>query len=352
MIDRILGGLFIGAYSDLSTEKLDELKITHLVCCFKGGIGEEFSKYEAKQIPIDDDENTDVLCWLDESNAFINNALFGEEVVRRGLKAPHKTNVLILCQAGESRSVTILAAYLMKKYKLNAEQALHAIKRKRSTASPNPGFRDQLELYFATGCIVDREEVFYRQWLFKHGLLDVSATSVQFASEDEEIEDYYEGEYEYGNENESDSERAESNSNNKGNQLRCRRCRHIVADSSHFLTHSPPDEESKQSKFVRKVPNSRRIISSEEASSTCSHHFVDPIDWMKPELSKSLLEGKLSCPNPKCETKIGGYNWQGSRCSCGKWMVPAVYLQGARVDLVGDLELSIKVDNTEAETSN
>lgn len=62
----------------------------------------------------------------------------------------------------------------------------------------------------------------------------------------------------------------------------------------------------------------------------CSHHFLDPVVWMRPELEKGQLAGKLECP--KCSSKIGSYAWQGMKCSCGSWIVPAISLARGRVD--------------------
>jgi dual specificity phosphatase 12 len=64
----------------------------------------------------------------------------------------------------------------------------------------------------------------------------------------------------------------------------------------------------------------------------CTHHFLHPLSWMRPALEQGLLEGRLECPNPKCQAKIGSYAWQGNKCSCGIWICPAFSLQKARVD--------------------
>lgn len=61
---------------------------------------------------------------------------------------------------------------------------------------------------------------------------------------------------------------------------------------------------------------------------------MEPLDWMKDELEKTEIEGRFNCPNDKCGAKIGGYDWRGSRCSCGKWVIPGIHLQIARVDEV------------------
>lgn len=62
----------------------------------------------------------------------------------------------------------------------------------------------------------------------------------------------------------------------------------------------------------------------------CSHYFLDPLSWMRPELEQGKLDGRLECP--KCSTNVGKYAWQGMRCSCGEWIVPAISLAKARID--------------------
>lgn len=53
---------------------------------------------------------------------------------------------------------------------------------------------------------------------------------------------------------------------------------------------------------------------------------------MRPALEQGLLNGRLECPNQKCQAQIGRYAWQGMRCSCGVWVCPAFSLQKGRVD--------------------
>ena len=51
---------------------------------------------------------------------------------------------------GKSRSVTLVIAYIMKKYKMGFKEAFHFVKRKRREASPNEGFVFQLGKYEET----------------------------------------------------------------------------------------------------------------------------------------------------------------------------------------------------------
>ena len=62
----------------------------------------------------------------------------------------------------------------------------------------------------------------------------------------------------------------------------------------------------------------------------CMQYYVEPIEWMRDELEKGALDGKLNCP--KCKAKLGSYKWQGSKCSCGKWCTPAIELTRSKVD--------------------
>ena len=43
-------------------------------------------------------------------------------------------------------------------------------------------------------------------------------------------------------------------------------------------------------------------------------------------------EGKLCCP--KCDAKVGHFNWVGIRCGCGAWVAPAEDVQSAKVDVM------------------
>ena len=53
---------------------------------------------------------------------------------------------------------------------------------------------------------------------------------------------------------------------------------------------------------------------------------------MQSTIDDGELEGKLECP--KCFSKVGGYTWQGMRCSCGIWVTPCFSLGKSKVDEV------------------
>lgn len=55
--------------------------------------------------------------------------------------------VFIHCNAGISRSPTIIVAYVMKYLKISFEDAFNLVKETRSTINPNAGFISQLKVY-------------------------------------------------------------------------------------------------------------------------------------------------------------------------------------------------------------
>lgn len=56
--------------------------------------------------------------------------------------------VLVHCMAGISRSVSVIAYYLMKKYSLTSYDAIEYLKSRRCIANPNSYFRYQLNICY------------------------------------------------------------------------------------------------------------------------------------------------------------------------------------------------------------
>jgi dual specificity phosphatase 12 len=86
-------------------------------------------------IPMDDDEDGDIIRFFSASNTAIEFALAaGKEV-------------LIHCAAGVSRSATLAIAYLMWKQDIDHKAAHKLVVAKRPFINPNDAFCAQLELY-------------------------------------------------------------------------------------------------------------------------------------------------------------------------------------------------------------
>ena len=56
-------------------------------------------------------------------------------------------NVVVHCQAGVSRSVSLVMAYLIRKQRLSYEEAFSQVQAKRAVANPNKGFVKQLRKF-------------------------------------------------------------------------------------------------------------------------------------------------------------------------------------------------------------
>ncbi|KAL3295026.1 dual specificity phosphatase [Colletotrichum asianum] len=238
--------------------------------------------------------------------------------------------VYVHCAMGKSRSVSVVVAYLLWKHpgrfgrskasteaaqkaslskmdektaagvKQRAKEAVEAavkwVRNTREIAEPNPGFIAQLEMWWAMGCPADVEgHPIYQRWAFQREI-DESVAAGQAPSrlrfEDEEVKEDGEGE---------------------GKKLRCKKCRRTLATPRFVLEHEPQQGQ---------------------AQGECGHLFVEPLSWMREELEKGALEGRLCCPNGKCGAAVGRYSWKGFRCSCGGWVAPGFSLQRARVDEV------------------
>jgi dual specificity phosphatase 12 len=104
------------------------------------------------QIAVDDTETTNIIEHFVPCSNFIAKARV------------QGAGVLVHCQAGMSRSATLVAAYLMKEMGLNVEQALQKIRRARSQIQPSEFFLLQLELFERCDCEWDPVKVSWSLW--------------------------------------------------------------------------------------------------------------------------------------------------------------------------------------------
>lgn len=91
---------------------------------------------------------------------------FIDAAVKKGGK------VLIHCQAGISRSSTVLCAYLMRSQGLTRDKAFKMIKSVRKHVRPNDGFWDQLEVYEKCNYEPCKGKPEYDAWERRHYNLD------------------------------------------------------------------------------------------------------------------------------------------------------------------------------------
>ncbi|KAK7218233.1 hypothetical protein V2G26_006236 [Clonostachys chloroleuca] len=343
-----VGGLWAMRRSD----SLAERRITHVLsmvaidpATLKNFKDEPWSQYgreiEHLSIDIDDTEDANLLLELPRAVRFISQALgsSSEDLGAQGEAAASQDHgeglgaepsgkgssgaVFVHCAAGKSRSVSAVVAYLLWRFpgrfdsslppnqsetpqtqtrRETAAKAVDAavgwIQRTRPMAEPNEGFMKQLQLWWKMGCPIEGDietHPIYQRWAYdrevqEHLAVGQAPTRLRF-------EDEIDG-----------SERIVAG--NPGLSLRCKKCRRSLATAPFIIDHQK----------------------AEQTTAQCQHHFIEPLSWMRDELEKGTLNGRLLCPNTRCGAGVGRYDWKGFKCSCGGWVTPAFSLQRGRVD--------------------
>lgn len=111
--------------------------ITHIVSITQFGDAAKFYPDEFVYHVVD---------LQDEPDADIRSTLAdGVEFIRRAIDGGHR--VLVHCNQGRSRSVTMAAAFLATHRGMTPGEALVFIRSKRAEACPNPGFVGQLHAF-------------------------------------------------------------------------------------------------------------------------------------------------------------------------------------------------------------
>jgi len=114
----------------------------------------------------------------------------------------------------------------------------------------------------------------------------------------------------------------------------CKMCRTKLFANCHL--EDPPHPIGKHGFSSRKQKGSNHRGGGSSSDPCHSYFLASALDWMA-DISSSV-EGKLNCP--KCNAKLGLYNWTGSQCSCGTWVVPAIQIQKGRVDVMHPFPLN------------
>lgn len=134
--NKIIEGIYLGGidsvYDKDELKKLGIKNIISVIAGFEAPYPEDFNYVVLNAL---DTVNTDLKEFFSMTNDFIDDSLDNDE------------KVLIHCMAGRSRSVTILAAYIIKITGMDVETTLDTIKAKRNIIEPNEYFVKQLEEY-------------------------------------------------------------------------------------------------------------------------------------------------------------------------------------------------------------
>ncbi|KAL4785742.1 protein-tyrosine phosphatase-like protein [Aspergillus varians] len=289
-----IGGLF----SLKNKAALSKANITHVVSVIRlQPTDDTFVAYQHHQIGVDDIDDENLLEHFPSAIKFIQS----------GLDAGG--SVLIHCAMGKSRSATVCIAYLLNRQRdaLTPRSALAILRESRPLCEPNQGFMEQLNLYHQMKCPEDvTSHPLYSRWLYRREVQESLACGRAPEMQSVLFED------------EQPQQREDPTS--QLTEIKCRKCRRKLAIVPFVVPHG-----------VHGDP--KAAINSE-----CAHIFLNPLTWMRPSLFPNTpedapLSGRLTCPNTSCGSNIGKFAWQGSRCSCGDWVIPAIGLARARVDI-------------------
>jgi len=237
------------------------------------------------------------------------------------------------------------------------DSALALIRQSRPQVEPNSGFIKQLRMYEAMGCPTTQEQLeshkIYRRWMNSRNVMDALSSNrapemadITFRDEEDSDDDDNDN-LKTPNDNPtldgkmhdlslsaaddpeitdpdisvSSSPEAQTASPHPPPEtdLKCRKCRRLIARSNFIVPHKPPPH---------------RDPSAAGETEPCAHIFLHPLSWMREVLAQGGLDGRLTCPNPKCGANIGKFAWQGLRCSCGGWVTPGFGIAKGRVDEV------------------
>ncbi|WVQ96675.1 hypothetical protein IAU59_003781 [Kwoniella sp. CBS 9459] len=161
-LQEVVDGLWIGdLVAAMDEDGLEQRGITNILSLLRPRL--KFSpSFSVYPLEIDDSADTDILThlpscvkWiqqileLNEQAAENSNASVERDPsIARAASDPKPGGVLVHCQAGMSRSATVVAAYLISAFDLDPVQAVMALKEKRPVVDPSETFWHQLGLYY------------------------------------------------------------------------------------------------------------------------------------------------------------------------------------------------------------
>ncbi|KAI0230981.1 Dual specificity protein phosphatase 12 [Lamellibrachia satsuma] len=298
----ILERLYLGSMEDASNSaQLRKKGVTHILTVDWKPISREWREsFEYQYISAMDEQEMDLLSRFEECIQFIAD---GRKI----------GGVLVHCQAGLSRSATVVIAYIMKTMSLSFTEAFSLVSRQRPQIMPNDGFVEQLRLFELMGNQVDPTSEFCRRYRLQR------LAAMMQRTQDPNRTTFQKDAL--------SADPAGSSESEAGVMYKCRKCRRPLFREGVIMCH--PVGRGREA-FHWKGSTIRHSYDDEssELAACTGTLFTEPIQWME----KSILsvEGKLSCP--KCQAKLGSFNWAGERCPCGRWITPSFHILSGKVD--------------------
>ncbi|XP_056379533.1 dual specificity protein phosphatase 12 isoform X2 [Hyla sarda] len=296
----VLPGLYIGGVPDVTdVQSLQASGITHILTVDSAEPKDLPPSLQKMFIRLLDDSSADLLSYLPECLTFLTSAL----------ETPGSC-VLVHCHAGMSRSAAVIVAYMMNTARCPYEEAYRRLQNKKSDVKIHEEFENQLALFEEMGCDVDTSSASYKQYR----LQKVTQKFPELQKVPQEV---------FASDPASMGQSTDI-------LFRCRKCRRSLFRAGSILNHTLGDGPAA---FAHKRLAS---LQASQDPTKCTSFFVEPVRWMEDALL-GVLDGQLLCP--KCNAKLGSFNWYGDRCSCGRWVTPAFQVHKNRVDEVKPLPI-------------
>ena len=135
--DEVYPNIFVGnLHTIIDTEVLKKNNIKNIVSAINGIPILYPDEFNYLNLELLDEKFFDIKSSFNASNKFIDKCIENNE------------KIYIHCMCGVSRSVTLVIAYLIYKYKFSVKKSLEKIRTIRPKANPNSGFIDQLNKYY------------------------------------------------------------------------------------------------------------------------------------------------------------------------------------------------------------
>ncbi|KAF5223945.1 putative phopshatase [Trypanosoma cruzi] len=134
--DKVLGFMYLGSLRTAQTRTVyRDLNIDYILTIARDLDVRVDPGMKHLVLPVEDIPGENILLLFEKAFVFIDKA------------RKENKGILLHCFAGLSRSVTVAAAYIMRRYNVTRDEALDIIREARPAAQPNPGFMNMLLEY-------------------------------------------------------------------------------------------------------------------------------------------------------------------------------------------------------------